>query len=131
MRSAILNGKGRTVPDYVHAGESWRNVFRFSEDLLTATILERLCYLESELFWQILQLSFAPDLLPVRSVAVLKEFILWPRWTAAAEKLGKTVQPEALLRFNVGDPASQITLILEAKLGGSQSPEQWAQEWIA
>jgi hypothetical protein len=131
MLNAILNGKAGTVPDGVKPGDSWKSIFRFNEDLLTATILERLSYLDAPLFWLILQSSFAPDLLPRGNVADLKEFSLWPRWTEASTLLGKSVIPDALIRFEVGDPATEIILILEAKLDGSQNAQQWAQEWIA
>jgi hypothetical protein len=98
MLSAILNGKARSVPDYLRPGDSWRNVFRMTEDLLTATVLEGLCYLEGRIFWHVLQRSLMPNILPIRTVAELDEFTLWPRWNAAVEQLGQDVE---LMRYFV------------------------------
>jgi hypothetical protein len=97
----------------------------------TLTVLERLCYLEGRIFWQVLQRSLMPDVLPIRTVAELEEFTLWPRWNSAMEQLGQGVEPDALLRFKVGDPTNEITLIVEAKLGDMQNADQWAREWTA
>jgi hypothetical protein len=131
MLTAILNGKSRRIPHDVRPGDSWRDVFRVSEDLLTAAVLTRLCYLDGSLFWQILQRSVAPSLLPIRTVAQLREFRFWPRWGEAREKLKQDVVADALLRFKIGDPAQQATLIIEAKLRDVQRADQWALEWIA
>ncbi|WP_156362802.1 hypothetical protein [Rubellimicrobium mesophilum] len=60
----------------------------------------------------------------------------WPKWPGAAPLLGGTyVEPDVVLRFEVGEPAEPYTIIVEAKYErggeGGQYGEQWAREWIA
>ncbi|MBB3020416.1 hypothetical protein FHR70_003497 [Microvirga lupini] len=131
MLNAILHGKGRTLPDDVKPGASLKSTFKRSEDLLTATIFERLSYLDGEIIWQLLRKTFKPDLLPNRRLASLEEIEFWPLWTKANSRLKKDVEPDVVLRFAVGDPARTVTLIIESKLDGVQYPDQWAQQWIA
>lgn len=45
MLVALTNGKAGRVGSEIKAGTSWRDVFRTSEDLLTATVFGRLAYL--------------------------------------------------------------------------------------
>ena len=51
MLSAILHGKAGRVEGADDEPRSYRDLFRASEDLLTATVLERLAYLEAADFW--------------------------------------------------------------------------------
>lgn len=102
-----------------------------SEDILTSTVFERLAYLDGPVFWALLAATFRPRILPTRKVADLVHVEFWPTWGQAKATLEKAVEPDVVLRFSVGDPAQEITLIVECKLGGLQYPDQWAQEWIA
>ncbi|MDI9849516.1 hypothetical protein QM467_15780 [Rhodoblastus sp. 17X3] len=131
MLSAILRGKSRRIPDSVTPGASLKSVFKSSEDLLTATVFERLSYLPGEILWQILCETFKPPLLQSRKVATLEELEFWPYWNKANETLKKDVEPDVVMRFSIGDPAKCVTLIIECKLGGAQHPNQWAEQWIA
>lgn len=113
-------------------GQSWRSLFRGSEDLLTATVFERLAYLNGALFWRLLTSTAKPSILPKRHVAELQKLTFWPRWNAAHSASGQGwTEPDAVLDFEIGDPPERVVLIVEAKLGGLQTAEQWAREWIA
>lgn len=131
MLSAILNGKGRRLPVSLPAGASLRMAFVQSEDILTATVFERLAYLEGSVLWALLVATFKPRVLPERKVAELTGIEFWPTWWPAGEGVGRSVEPDVVMRFSVGDPSMEIVLVVECKLGGMQYPAQWAREWIA
>lgn len=127
MFKAIVSGKAGTSAAVIASGTSWSRAFHASEDLLTATVFERLAYLDGSTLWQILRATF--PILPAYKVADLIEVEFWPRWSAGEG--GGQVEPDVVLRFEVGDPSCRIDLIVEAKLGGVQSAEQWLREWRA
>ena len=131
MLSAILHGKSRRIPDTVTPGASLKSIFKRSEDLLTATVFERLSYLPGETLWQILCETFKPSLLQIRKVAVLEKIEFWPYWNKANERLKKDVEPDVVMSFSIGDPAKNVTLIIECKVSGVQCANQWAEQWIA
>ncbi|MGH6956449.1 MAG: hypothetical protein ACREEW_07260 [Caulobacteraceae bacterium] len=131
MLQAILNGKAGAIPAGVSAGDSWRRVYRSSEDLLTATTFERLAYLDGPIVWAILVSTFR-GALPPRRVAELREIEFWPLWQEASEALGQAVEPDVVLTLSLGDPPQKIVLIVECKAGnGQQYSDQWAREWLA
>jgi hypothetical protein len=130
MLQAVINGKaGR--PASVADGATWRQVFRTSEDLLTATVFERLSYLDGPLLWEVLRNTFRPALLPPRKLVELLDVEFWPMWQDIDGGIGQDVEPDVVLTFSVGDPARTIVLIVECKLGGLQYPRQWARESAA
>ena len=131
MLSAILNGKGRRLPDGLPPGASLRMAFKRSEDILTATVFERLAYLDGHTLWQILEATFRPKVLPTRKLVALDDVEFWPTWGQARDTIGKAVEPDVVLRLTVGDPPVKVVLIVECKLDGLQYPRQWAHEWIA
>lgn len=126
MFRAIISGKAGRLPVALTAGSPWSAVFKQSEDLLTATVFERLSYLEGSLLWAILRSTFGPAL-PAYKLAELINIEFWPRWDDAVGS--GTVEPDVLLQFEVGDPVRRVDLILEAKLGGVQYAEQWHRQW--
>jgi len=129
---AILNGKAGALPADVSAGDSWRRVYRRAEDLLTATVFERLAYLNGPTLWAILVSTFRSGALPPRRVADLLEIEFWPLWQEAATALGQAVEPDVVLTLSIGDPAQRIVLIVECKAGGGlQYADQWAREWLS
>ena len=131
MLTAIVRGKTRKLSKALSAGDSLRGVFIRSEDLFTATVFERLAYLDGSLLWSIIEATFKPFILPSQRFAELVDIEFWPMWSHARGILKKSVEPDVVLRFLVGDPAQSVTLILECKLDGPQYPEQWMREWIA
>lgn len=131
MLSAILNGKGRRLPTSLPAGASLRMAFVRSEDILTATVFERLAYLDGSVLWALLVATFRPRVLSERKVAELTGIEFWPTWWPAAEGAGGSVEPDVVMRFSIGDPPVEVVLVVECKLDGLQYPKQWAREWIA
>lgn len=124
MLNAILAGKAGTIE--VKAGEtvSWKTLYRSREDLLTATIIERLSYLLASLLFRLLRSASIPnDALP-KSLGQLVQLEFWPTLTRPDDE-ASTVEPDAILTFERG------VLIIEAKIAdcAMQRAEQWAQEW--
>ena len=130
MLTAMLESKGRRVPQGVNAGDPLRQVLLRSEDLLTATVFERLVYLRGSTLWRVLAASFSPAL-PDATEVELEAVMFWPWWDEAYEVLGKSVEPDLVLRFVLGPAATPWTLIVEAKLDQKQAAQQWAEQWIA
>jgi hypothetical protein len=132
MLSAILHGKGRRLPEGVGPADSLRKVFVRSEDMLTSTVFERLSYLDGPTLWAVLAATFRPTPLPERNVVELLDLEFWPTWGQARDTLGKSVEPDVVIRLSAGDPPTTWTLIVECKFGGGlQDPGQWMNEWIA
>lgn len=129
MLTAMLHGKSRRLPDGVVGGQSLPSVFAKSEDLLTATVFERLVYLSGQRLWSVLRHTFSD--LPAHELVELERVEFWPNWGAAFEELKKTVEPDVVLHFTVGQTGARCVLVVESKLGAAQYAEQWAQEWIA
>ncbi|MBY3181335.1 hypothetical protein HFO24_06580 [Rhizobium laguerreae] len=131
MLIALTSGKAGTIGTDIGPGASWREVFRASEDLLTASAFGRLTYLEGPVLWQILRRATGSTL-PDYKLVELISADFWPRF-AEADDSGYTVEPDVLLRFEVGDPSVRIDFIVEAKLGtgASQYAEQWRRQWTA
>jgi hypothetical protein len=129
MLSAILHGKAGRLANVSNARDSWRSVFQTREDLLTATVFERLAYLDDSLFWNLLQLSIWPVLERQPSAGVeLKELTFWPRLSINDE--GSSVEPDIFMRFTLGEDASHIAFIVEIKIEGGHTAKQWANEWL-
>lgn len=132
MLQAILKGKGGSIAEDIPAGASLRSVFSKSEDMLTAAVFGRLAYLEGPVLWQVLKKAFRPDILPDRSVVVIDKVQFWPNWATAADQDGERIQPDVVLNMRIGEPAQEIVLIIEAKLGSvGQNPVQWLNQWRA
>lgn len=129
MLNAILSGKaGRTD---LGGGEarSWREIFKANEDLVTATVFERLSYLPGSLMWAILAIA-AKKQLPFYRMASLTNFEFWPKWPRSEfpSEEHKYVEPDVFLEFDLGDPVQRAHVIVEAKFGGWQDGKQWDQE---
>lgn len=128
MLNAFLGSKAGTTQVAISAGTSWRTALKSSEDMLTAAVFERLSYLPGADLWGVLQAAF-PDLPPYR-VAELKGITFWPRWEDVERGEGQ-VEPDVIMDFGLGDPQRQVTLVIEAKTGGSQSACQLKRQWAA
>lgn len=126
MLNAFLNNKAGTTQVDISVGTSWRAALKSSEDMLTATVFERLSYLPGADLWSILHMAF-PDL-PSYRVAELKEITFWPRWKDHGRGEGK-VEPDVIMHFELGDSQSQVTLVIEAKTGGVQCANQITRQW--
>jgi hypothetical protein len=131
MLTALTSGKAGTLGGDFEAGTSWREVFRASEDLLTASVFGRLTYLDGPVLWRILRRAVGGGL-PDYKVVELLDAAFWPRFDEA-DGSGYAVEPDIVLKFQVGDPSKRIDIIVEAKLGtgATQYAEQWRREWTA
>ena len=91
------------------------------EDALTATVFERLAYLEPERAWRILLAALRPIGTAPTPAATFQPS-LWPWFTLED---GRRVQPDVLL------PTGDRLLVIEAKrpeAGESQHEAQWGRE---
>ena len=125
MLNAILNSKSGRLQSGGEQSIRWRDLFRGSEDLLTATVFERLSYLPSSVAWGLL-VGAAAGQLRAFQVAELHDIQFWPMWAADGRVRG--VEPDIFLAFDVGDPTLRVEVVLEAKHGGAQYEYQWAEE---
>lgn len=130
MLLALTNGKAGRVKWDIASGSTWRNVFRASEDLLTASVFGRLSYLDGPMLWTILRRTFR--VLPDFKVVDLVNVEFWPVWDKD-DVSGRTVEPDIFLQFHVGDPAQRVDVIVEAKMGvgAVQNAAQWQKQWLA
>jgi hypothetical protein len=100
MLRAMLHGKRKG------SGMQSRAAFVGAEDLLTATVFERLGYLDDECFSSILQ--SLPGFARVAPAVFgrLEELSFWP---SLKDDSGRRVEPDVLVRF------SNVTILVEAK----------------
>lgn len=131
MLTALLHGKGRRLAEHASAEESLRTAYGRYEDLLTATVFERLAYLEGGTLWDILRRTFGVAAWPNAEPAVLRQVQFWPMWRAAFDLLGKSVEPDVVIQLVIGEDRAPWTFIIECKLWGSQDLTQLGDEWIA
>ena len=99
MLAAILNGKRRGSG--VEGKHSGLGDATGAEDILTATIFERLIYLPES----VLDSFFVHLLGPDKSIGTLEEFQFWPSWWLGERR----VEPDVVLY------GSERTLLIEAK----------------
>jgi len=123
MLNAIHHRKTRGS---VYGQEPKEELYQSYEDLLTASIWERIGYLPDSVIWHIVQKALAASCsaeMPL-IVGALEAFRFWPRWQF---KEG-WVEPDVFLQFETCD------VIVEAKRfddADQQNPEQLAQELTA
>ena len=129
MLNAILYGKKRGLGQEVR---SLIERFEGAEDLLTASVFERLSYLPDEKLWAILSSpetwqSLAIDITP----QTLSSFSFWPKWKLKSNLKGvepKRVEPDCSVEFE------NIAIIIEAKRYDDiwqQYPNQLGKELVA
>lgn len=126
MLQAILSGKAGTAAMGGEDRVSWRKIFKANEDLLTATVFERISYLRGPICWKILRSTFG-HILPEYHVANLRNIEFWPRWSDVVDP-DKSVEPDVFMQFDLGDPVRRVDVIVEAKLNGQQYGDQWRRE---
>lgn len=118
MLTAITNGKaGRIWLDGAEHSVSWRDVFRRSEDLLTATIFSRVRYLSP-----VVLTNFMATLLNAEVATTLGSLKHIDFWRYLKGTHGRVrVQPDVLMWF------ADALVIVEVKppFGGNQSLDQW------
>jgi hypothetical protein len=128
MLAAVINGKaGRVTMEGVDSPVSWRNLFRCTEDLLTAVFFGRVKYLSPEMQQRFLECLLG-DTEKAREFGLITadpvEF--WPSFQAPSLSHGNThhVEPDVIIKYEHG------WLLIEVKSpnGGQQYAEQWENE---
>lgn len=126
MLRALLHSKDLGTQTIGVEGKlSWRQIFKASEDFLTASVFSRLCYLDGPEFWEILR-EASGHALPSYKLATLQNVEFWPRWSLSSRDF---VEPDIFLQFSLGDPEVLVDVLVEAKLGAGLS--QYSDQWIA
>jgi hypothetical protein len=121
MLTAIASNKaGRVRFDGSELNFSWREVFRRSEDLLTAAFFSRLRYLSDASLARVLGLLIGQE--AADRLGALDEIEFWPHLVGLEQR--SWVEPDVLLHFE------NATLIVEVKppFGGDQCLAQWQAE---
>jgi len=134
MLNAILSGKSGTLSQDLKKGTSWRTLFKGSEDLLTATVFERLSYLPDARFLQILADTFSFDIRAYETGSIKLETIeFWPRWEDVTSH-ALIVEPDVYMRFIFEEREQMIDVIIEAKpfdTGTLQYKTQWERQILS
>lgn len=121
MLTAITEGKaGRISIPGSENSISWREVFRRSEDLLTAVFFGRLRFLSDESVRLVMALLIGQE--AANNLGQFEETEFWPHLRGLQDR--SWVEPDILLHFE------NATLIVEVKppFGGAQYLEQWQAE---
>jgi hypothetical protein len=120
MLHASLQGKVSVNVGVDKIGHSTK----FNEDTLTSTVFGLMSYLSGAEAWQFL--SHAISGLPAFRVGRLTHIEFWPAWAPTGSNVLRT-EPDAYLRFKMGDPEVCIDFIVETKRGPNspQSVNQW------
>jgi len=119
--TAIANSKaGRLHLEGSELTVSWSEVFRRSEDLLTAVFFSRLRYLSDFGLGKVLGFLIGQE--AADSLGELDEIEFWPHLVGLEQR--SWVEPDVLLHFK------NATLIIEVKppFGGDQGLIQWQAE---
>lgn len=122
MLMAILNGKAGRISLEDGMIQSWRDVFRRREDLLTAVFFGRLRYLSDQGIQRVLALLIGAT--AAASIGDIKELLFWPKLTVKDWVDRSFVEPDLLILCEFA------TLLIEVKppFGGIQSVQQWRNE---
>ncbi|WP_341214111.1 hypothetical protein [uncultured Limimaricola sp.] len=99
---------------------------RENEDLVTATLIERLSYLPGAIAWTILAKTYEGQL-PAFRMASFDSIEFWPRWDYSVDDRSH-VEPDAFFQLTLGDPAQRWHVIFEAKHRAEQYAKQWRLE---
>ncbi|MBS4689771.1 hypothetical protein J4G63_21375 [Aeromonas sobria] len=115
MLHAILRGKAGRIE---REGESlrWRDLFKDSEDLLTATFFGRLPHLSDSALRAVLRFLLGDNSL---DPATFQRLELWPKLASLQDR--RYVEPDVLLHFD----DSLVLIEVKPPFGGDQYREQW------
>ncbi|MFG6082146.1 hypothetical protein ACEUZ9_002789 [Paracoccus litorisediminis] len=128
MLNAILESKSGRLSREAEKNIRWSDLFRVSEDLITATVFERLGYLPAETCWKLL-IEAADGQLPRYRMAELRSLVFWPMWEAEDRVRG--VELDVFIDLSLGDPPRRTHVLVEAKHGGEQKVAQLKSEVLA
>lgn len=117
MLHAILSGKAGRVTVEGETDQSWREVFRKREDLLTAAFFGRIRYLSVEAERKVLSLLVGREL--ADRLGEIQEIIFWPK--LRGKKGRQHVEPDVLVIF----VDSLVVIEVKPPFGGDQREGQW------
>lgn len=121
MLNAIVSGKaGRVVVDGVERTVSWREMFRRSEDLMTAAVFGRLRYLSTSLLTRVMGSLVTPA--AAANFGDLQRVDFWPNLEGTHGRV--RVQPDVLMWFK----GALVMVEVKPPFGGDQSPDQWRDQ---
>lgn len=115
MLHAILHGKAGRIEQN---GESlrWRDLFKGSEDLLTAAILGRLPHLSDQALHAFLYFLLGEEAV---NLTEFQRIELWPKLESLEGR--RYVEPDVLLHFE----NALVVIEIKPPFGGNQYKEQW------
>jgi hypothetical protein len=124
MLKAVMHGKAGRV-DINNGGDnqSWRQIFKSYEDLLTAAVFTRWGYLSGESQSHLVRSWFDIANDEGHDLSLFEDIKFWPKYELDVE--GRSfVEPDVLIEFKTCD------LLIEVKPpnGGDQYLEQWKDE---
>ena len=125
MLQAIMQGKAGRVEIEGKAPESWRNVFKKREDLLTAAFWTRIGYLSAES-----RFLFISEFLGLSKseLGEYRQVNFWPRYSLEMKNVDQnSVEPDVVLEFEKAD----ILIEVKPPEGGWQYHQQWQREITA
>ena len=129
MLNAVTQGKAGRVAVGGETPVSWRALYTSSEDLLTATVFERLSYLPPHHFITVLAVTFGLPFPHMRAPMIDLEF--WPRWKPDDQSDRVYVEPDVFLRVRDDATGFAQDLIVEAKPKSNVTPQcdnQWSEQ---
>ena len=121
MLQAILHGKAGRIDTDEGESQSWREVFKQREDLMTAAVFGRFAYLSAPVQSYLMQ-----SWLRVTEPAFddFESIDFWSNYELENNPNQKRVEPDVVLRFKTAN------VIVEVKppAGGDQYKDQWQRE---
>ncbi|MFJ5428286.1 hypothetical protein ACIPUP_03865 [Pectobacterium actinidiae] len=125
MLQAIMQGKAGSVEIEGRAPESWRNVFKKREDLLTAAFWTRIGYLSAESRFLFIREFLG---LSESELGEYRQVNFWPRYSLDMKNVDQSsVEPDVILEFEKAD----ILIEVKPPEGGWQYHQQWQREIAA
>ncbi|MCE0493120.1 hypothetical protein [Vibrio salinus] len=121
MLQAILHGKAGRIDTDEGESQSWREVFKQREDLMTAAVFGRFAYLSAPVQSYLMQ-SWLGVTEPAFDDFETIDF--WSNYDLENNHNQKRVEPDVVLRFKTAN------VIIEVKppAGGDQYKDQWQRE---
>lgn len=120
MLHAIIHGKAGRIASAMELEQSWRDVFRQREDLLTSVFFSRLRYLSEVGERSVLGMLLGVD--KELDIGVIEEIAFWPKFQGYEGR--RFVEPDVLIE------CQKATLLIEVKApsGSLQDLKQWRAE---